>query len=138
MSPARARPQSLRQVVLWSISLIVLYFVAFALYLAIRVAPQAQVLRGEAAPLMVLFDALAERTLALNSMTATARRAVLDRNTPALDSLRAFVLTIGSSPTPLLSDVPRDLRAPLAQSERLTADIEAGLAELVALRRTGR
>ena len=122
---------------LWSISLIVLYFVAFALYLAIRVAPQAQVLRGEAAPLMVLFDALAERTLALNSMTATARRAVLDRNTPALDSLRAFVLTIGSSPTPLLSDVPRDLRAPLAQSERLTADIEAGLAELVALVETG-
>ena len=133
MKPARSRPRSLRRVVLWSISLIVLYFVAFALFLAVRVAPQAQVLRGEAAPLMVLFDALAERTLVLNSMTSMARRAVLDRSTPALDSLRAYVNTIGNSPTPLLSDVPRDLRAPLAQSERLTAEIEAGLAELVAL-----
>lgn len=123
--------------VLWSISLIVLYFVAFALYLALRVAPQAQVLRGEAAPLMVLFDALSERTLVLNAMTSTARRAVLDQSTSALDSLRAYVTTIGSYPTPLLSDVPRDLRAPLAQSERLTADIEAGLAELVALVETG-
>ena len=118
--------------VLWSISLIVLYFVAFALYLAIRIAPQAQVLRGEAAPLMVLFDALSERTLALNAMTATASRAVVDRSAPALDTLRAFVATIGRAPTPLLADVPRDLRAPLAQAERLSADIEAGLAELVA------
>lgn len=119
--------------VIWSISLIVLYFVAFALYLAIRVAPQAQVLRGEAAPLMVLFDALSERTVALNDVTATANRAVVDRSESALDSLRGFVAAIGSSPTPLLSDVPRDLRAPLAQAERLSADIEAGLAELVAL-----
>ncbi len=129
----RARPQSLRRVVLWAISLIVLYFVAFAVYLALRVAPQAQALRGETAPLMVLFDALSERTVTLNSMTATARRAVVDRSVPSLDSLRAYVATIGYSPTPLLSDVPRDLRAPLAQAERLSADIEAGLAELVAL-----
>lgn len=118
--------------VFWSISLIVLYFVAFALYLAIRVAPQARVLRGEAAPLMVLFDALSERTLVLNDMTATASRAVVDRSAPALDTLRTFVASIGSAPTPLLSDVPRDLRAPLAQAERLSSDIEAGLAELVA------
>ena len=129
----RARPQSLRRVVRWAISLIVLYFVAFAVYLALRVAPQAQALRGETAPLMVLFDALSERTVTLNSMTATARRAVVDRSVPSLDSLRAYVATIGYSPTPLLSDVPRDLRAPLAQAERLSADIEAGLAELVAL-----
>lgn len=133
MRGRRSRPQSLRRVVLWSISLIVLYFVAFALYLAIRVAPQAQVLRGEAVPLMVLFDALSERTLALNEVTATADRAVVDRSAAALDTLRAFVATIGSSSTPLLSDVPRDLRAPLAQAERLSSDIEAGLAELVAL-----
>lgn len=133
MSSMRARPQSLRRVVLWAISLIVLYFVAFAVYLALRVAPQAQALRGETAPLMVLFDALSERTVTLNSMTATARRAVVDRSVPSLDSLRAYVATIGYSPTPLLSDVPRDLRAPLAQAERLSADIEAGLAELVAL-----
>ena len=107
MKASRSRPRSLRRVVLWSISLIVLYFVAFALFLAVRVAPQAQVLRGEAAPLMVLFDALAERTLVLNSMTSMARRAVLDRSTPALDSLRAYVNTIGNSSAPMAFSIGR-------------------------------
>lgn len=137
MIPTRRRPVSLRALVVLVVAGAAAYFIVFALFLILRILPQADRLNAQTASILNLFDVLAARSARVDAAAAMARVAVLDGDVVALDSVRRMVRQQSRGPSMLLTEAPAELRTSLASTEIVASEMESRLNELVSLEELG-